>query len=252
MCSSSAPAITGDSLLNSNATSAPRRRGRPRIHENDSAKKAAYRARLRVKRDHKEKRTLRRDFSRLFATTKGRMRTRVYPDGFRSEFLAPTPAEQKLLNKILCSLGLGMTNGEFLKGAPAGCGQLVSGGYGSDKSAYINDKRKGIDEEEEGGQETIELADGRIVPLKCGHRVEPEGWGSHKDEQTGSIQSQYAGKKRVPADETDKTFINKTFKDESTLACYVEGCRRLVWGVRTIKGREVYHCDEHAPISEAA
>jgi CRISPR/Cas system-associated endonuclease Cas1 len=38
---------TPDSLsIFSNSTSAPRRRGRPRVHANDSAKKAAYRQRI--------------------------------------------------------------------------------------------------------------------------------------------------------------------------------------------------------------
>ena len=50
--STSSPAFAGNSKPVTPAIpSAPiRRRGRPRIHENDSAKKAAYRARLRERR----------------------------------------------------------------------------------------------------------------------------------------------------------------------------------------------------------
>jgi hypothetical protein len=56
-----ANAPSGDSLsISSATTSAPRRRGRPRKHQNDSAKKAAYRARVRVRRLAKERRAYER------------------------------------------------------------------------------------------------------------------------------------------------------------------------------------------------
>jgi hypothetical protein len=161
-----APAHAGDSLSTSTPTSsAPRLRGRPRKHFASegrtaaSARKAAYRARQRVKKDRNEKRALRRLIARMQAV----------------DALKPTAKHLKLTNKILSALGYGMTSGEFLTDAPSGAGQLVSGGYDGEKLSFI---------EEKNGGEVIQLADGRFAQLHNGREAEPKGWGSGKHEET--------------------------------------------------------------------
>jgi hypothetical protein len=212
MTISVASASAGDSLSTSTPTpSAPRRRGRPRKHFASegrtaaSARKAAYRARLAVKRSRNEKRALRRDIKRLISV-QGGLRRKVYDAGTPKElvsiFTVPTAKEQKLINKTLAALGYGMKNGEFLTDAPRGAGQLVSGGYDGEKLSFIMEKNY--------AGETVELLDGRIGPLKSGRRVTPEGWSSDKDEEGGTIQSQFAkSSKKIKVGETDYTFIDK-------------------------------------------
>ena len=126
-------------------------------------------------------------------------------------------AAQKLANQILVELGLGMTRGQYLTNAPSGTGGLISGGYDADKAAFIVGKREQNDEDGEQG-DLIKLADGRLAPLRSGRRAAPKGWGSHKDEETGTIRSQFAKlPKKVKISETDSTFIDQQYQDKSIL-----------------------------------
>src|ERR1700761_8237168 len=159
----STPALAGDSLLNSHTTPAPCRRGRPRKHfasegrSAESARKAAYRARLRKKRERGKKRKMQRDISQLLKA-QGIVRWKRDKYGsFRG--VALTSSELKLTNKILAAQGLGVSKGQFLTDAPTGRGELVSGGYGGEKISFINGKR---------GKENIALADDSIAPLHSG------------------------------------------------------------------------------------
>lgn len=133
---------SGDShSISTCATPAPRPRGRPRVHANDSAKTAAYRARKRA--------------------------------------LAPPKSKHHRFcrggNSCLCDLP--MSKGAFLTGAPQGCGELISGGYDSEKAASICDL-----------EQTKEIIGGkRVGPSGCDPDAERE-WGDK---------------------ETDSTFINK-------------------------------------------
>jgi hypothetical protein len=244
---STTPAF-GDSLSIGPVTQfALRRRGRPRKYfategrTAESARKAAYRARLREKLERGKKRARRCDISRLMKA-QGILRLKFDKYGPK-KVLEATPDELKLTNKILSAQGAGMTRGQFLSGAPTGCGELVSGGYNGEKVSFILGRR---------GRDAVELADGCIAPLQSGRRVVPKGWGSRRDEATGSIRSTFTKKQKESAGETDLTFIDRHCKDKSELTCYAEGCRRLVSGTRVAAGREKYHCDLHAPISEAA
>jgi hypothetical protein len=55
-------------------------------------------------------------------------------------------------------------------------------------------------------------------------------------------------KKRESAEDED-TFIQRHVTDDSKLRCFAIGCKRLVWGVRIVEGKDEFCCDLHQPIS---
>ena len=160
----SSPATAGSSLSTQDIpTPAPRRRGRPRKHfasegrSAASARKAAYRARLREKNlPHRPVRVLSRA---LFVDGK------KVREEHEVKMLPVVPTKHlpfcKGANACLCDHPL--SKGAYLTDAPKGCGELVSGGYTGKKVSVISHKN--------GGKDTIELANGRFAPLKCGRHV---------------------------------------------------------------------------------
>jgi hypothetical protein len=217
--------------------STPRRRGRPaKYRENterraaDALRKRRKRAVARRKRERTEKRAHQRDITQLQKARGGMIGRHIYPDGFISIFPEPTPAEKKLTNKILAEAGQGMRRGLYVTDAPQGAGLLI----------YSNQELRFKD--------TVELPDGRRAPLHCGHKVVPEGVGSHTYEnEAGTVRSQFAKPLKAEVIEVDENIR----RDRNSLECHVDGCNRYVRGVRTVRGREAYCCDLHAPIEAA-
>lgn len=137
---------SGDSLfISSTAISAPHRRGRPRIHANDSAKTAAYRARVRQRR------------------------LESAPDDGVKHHRHCTLAK---LGYCLCDLP--MDKGMFLTDAPAGCGKLTSGGYDNEKVAQVSDAQ--VVKEIIGGR--------RAAPKGHGIGIEDKKWSDHETDET--------------------------------------------------------------------
>jgi hypothetical protein len=178
----------------SGATPAPRRRGRPRVHANDSAKKAAYRQRKlereiaaveRAANRHlrKELRPEQRNFLleaktlylegnlelalEMFEQHESQADMSAYDEEIaREERRAAKPVKHNRAcrGKSACLCGLTMSRGLFLTDAPQGLGKLVSGGYDSNKAALINDV---CQTEEDCG----------------GRRVRPKGHGPDAEEE---------------------------------------------------------------------
>jgi len=179
--------------ISDGAQAAPRRRGRPRVHANDSAKKAAYRQRLfdrqiaahnraAARRLRKESRPVQRDFLleaktayqqgdldlalSLVEQHESRIQMKEYDEELaRDERRAAKPVKHNRACKgeNVCLCDLPMTRGKFLTDAPKSCGELISGGYDSVKAGLINDIRQ-IEEE-------------------CGgRRIRPKGHGPDTEE----------------------------------------------------------------------
>jgi hypothetical protein len=246
---------SGDSdSISISATPAPRR-GRPRIHKDDSAKKRAYRQRiyerkLAAKRRAKIRAAIRRLRKNrpqrdllseakaaylegnhklalaLFEQHEAQAEMAEYDQEIGHEerrAAKPVKHNRACRGKSACLCGLTMSRGMFLTDAPKGRGKLVSGGYDSEKVALINDLRQ--IEEECGGSE-----------------VGGSGWGSDRDEKFNYKDRDAEG---------DYTFTKKNFQDSSWLKCYVKGCSRLPWAVllepEDYDGSTYYCCDLHLP-----
>jgi hypothetical protein len=178
--------------ISSAAQTAPRR-GRPRIHENDSAKKAAYRSRLRLRRLVKVRRAYERKVrAGLIAPSQRDYLAEAKVAWLRGDtelalrLMEQLPSEEDAAydwqtahekrrasqpvkhnracreNACLCDLAL--TRGIFLTDAPRGCGLLLSGGYGGEEISLISDARQ-------------------AESLIGGRRVRPQGHGSGGDEE---------------------------------------------------------------------
>jgi hypothetical protein len=267
MQSISKPASAGDSRSISSVTpSASVRRGRPRIHANDSAKKAAYRQRKfeRKLRAHRAAatRSLRKNPPQrnflsevkaayeegnlelalsLFEQHKSQEEMDAYDQDIeREERRAAKPVKHNRAcrGKNACLCGLTMSRGLFLTDAPRACGKLVSGGYDATKVATISDLR--LMQISLGGVE-IEEEDGTVAIPACG-AVEASGWSADRDANTPAKNRDL---------ETAFTFVEKHFQDSSWLKCYVKSCSRLPWGIllepEDYDGSTYYCCDLHLP-----
>jgi hypothetical protein len=237
------------------ATPAPPRRGRPRVHANDSAKKAAYRQRKLERKIAAAERANRRLPLRTVCRVVERdlltEAKNAYLEGKLELALAlfeqheaqggmaaydeeivrqerrtarPVKHNRACRGKSACLCGpLTMSRGMYLTDAPQGCGKLVSGGYDSNKVALISDTHQ-IEEECGGSQ------------------VGESGWSSDGDAKTASENRD---------EETDCSFMEKRFQDSSWLKCYVAGCIGLPWAIllepEDYDGSIYYCCDLHCP-----
>jgi len=238
---------SGDSLsISGNSAPALRRRGRPRVHADDSAKKAAYRQRIYERKVAALRRASARRLRRapverdLLSEAKT-----AYLEGDRELALAlmeqhETQAEMAAYDQEVarskrredkpvkhnracrenaCLCDLTMSRGQFLTDAPRGVGLLVSGGYDIEQVELIY----GIREAEE---------------VCGGRRVAASGWGSHRNEDEHWS---------LRGDETEHALAERHFQDSSQFQCWVARCRRLPWAV---DDQDRHVCELHKPVAE--
>ena len=210
----------------------PKRRGRPRIHANDSAKKAAYRDRKRQREEAKKpvRRVLLTGSAairiQLHEAVKGKASKQILTDLaeklIRAEQMeafdretAREIARDSKVNPLSLSRGL------FLTDAPQGMGLLIV------------------------GLPTVEIADAQQVrDMVGGRRVRPKGTSPRFQEDVEA--------RSLPV-ETHAQHFEKQWRDHSNLRCYRLKCKHLVVGILPQdhdkpQWKWRFHCYLHSPL----
>ena len=148
------------------------RRGRPRIHANDSAKTAAYRSRLR-------KRCVAGEISPKIKHHRHCIKEKHNLDG--------------------CLCGQTLSKGLFLTGAPLGCGKILSGDYDSDKINLVGDFQGEKDFIIDPSGRRVAVKSGRVVPKGHSIKLENKKWKEGETESTFMDKQNFSGNEKQTA-----------------------------------------------------